>query len=137
MAKEALDRIAARTPTHHGASTNRTANRFHAPERPAGAAAQSLPYRAGSAGRSGQVAGGHHDAQAAARLQLKKLLAKQPATAREVKHLLDVQKSGRARQEAGIVAGDRSIVGGKGVKISGNVITGDIGGSVTIGGPRS
>ena len=77
------------------------------------------------------------DAQAAARLQLKKLLAKQPATARKVKHLLDVQKSDGPRQGAGIVAGDRSIVGGKGVKISGNVITGDIGGSVTIGGPRS
>jgi hypothetical protein len=54
-----------------------------------------------------------------------------------VKRLLDAEKPDGPRQGAGIVAGDRSIVGGKGAKISGTVITGDIGGNVTIGGSRS
>lgn len=76
------------------------------------------------------------DVQAAARLQIKKLLARDPALAQEVQRLLDAEEPEGPRQGAGIIAGDRSIVGGKGVKISGTVITGDISGNVTIGGSR-
>ena len=133
LAREALDRISAHLTHGASASEQQTGSALLSVLR---AAAQSRPSAQEALADLAKMPE-DLDAQAAARLQLKKLLAKQPATAREVKHLLDVQKSDTPWQGAGIVAGDRSIVGGKGVKISGNVITGDIGGSVTIGGPRS
>ena len=133
LAREALNRISAHLT--HGAS---------ATEQQTGPALLSVLRAAAQSQPSAQEALADlvempedQDAQAAARLQLKKLLTKELTTTREVKRLLDAEKPDGPRQGAGIVAGDRSIVGGKGAKISGTVITGDIGGNVTIGGSRS
>lgn len=82
------------------------------------------------------------DVQAGLRLQLRKLLAADAVLAREVERLL------KPGEEAALRGGetaevhdrssdrlsDRSIRAGRDVKITGTVITGDIGGNVTIGG---
>ena len=75
------------------------------------------------------------DAQAAARIQLKKLLARDEGLASELERLLRADEAVLPQPQAGvqITAGDRSIVAGRKVNIAGTVITGDIGGNVTIG----
>lgn len=75
------------------------------------------------------------DAQAAARIQLKKLLARDEGLASELERLLRADEAVLPGPQAGvqITAGDRSIVAGRKVNITGTVITGDIGGNVTIG----
>ena len=133
LAKEALARIIAHLARDGSAAAQQTGSALLNALR---TAARSLPpVQEALADLSEMPEDG--DAQAAARLQLKKLLAKAPSTAQEVQRLLDAEKPDGPRQGAGIVAGDRSIVGGKGVKVSGTVITGDIGGNVIIGGSRS
>ena len=73
------------------------------------------------------------DAQAAARIQLKKLLARDEGLGSELARLLRTDEAALPKGGVQITAGDRSIVAGRGVNITGTVITGDIGGSVTIG----
>ncbi len=79
------------------------------------------------------AAPGDEDAQAAARIQLKKLLARDAGLASELERLLRADEAALPQGGAQITAGERSIVAGGRVNITGTVITGDIGGSVTIG----
>lgn len=80
------------------------------------------------------------DVQAGLRLQLKKLLAADPDLARELQRLLQSGAEADPRGEVTEVhdrSSDRSIQAGRDVVVTGTVITGDIGGSVTIGGRRN
>lgn len=76
------------------------------------------------------------DVQAGLRLQLKKLLAADPDLARELERLLHPGEEADRRGE-GAEVHDRGIRAGRDVVVTGTVITGDIGGSVTIGGRRN
>ena len=73
------------------------------------------------------------DAQVAARVQLKKLLSRDEGLASELERLLRADEAVLPQGGVQITAGDRSIVAGGKVHITGTVITGDIGGNVTIG----
>jgi hypothetical protein len=79
------------------------------------------------------AAPGDEDAQAAARIQLKKLLARDEGLSSELERLLRTDEAALPHGGVQITAGDRSIVAGGKVHNTGTVITGDIGGSVTIG----
>lgn len=79
------------------------------------------------------AAPGDEDAQAAARIQLKKLLLRDEGLVSELERLLRTDEAILPQGGVQITTGDRSIAAGRKVNITGTVITGDIGGNVTIG----
>lgn len=80
-----------------------------------------------------EKAPGDADAQAALRLQIKKLLTEDKAFAAELETMLHAAEAGGAQSTVNVTAKDRSIAAGR--DVSGTILTGDVKGSIRIDKP--
>ncbi|HEX9074768.1 MAG TPA: hypothetical protein VF932_03280 [Anaerolineae bacterium] len=80
-----------------------------------------------------EKAPGDADAQAALRLQIKKLLTEDKAFAAQLETMLNAAQAGGAQSTVNVTAKDRSVAAGR--DVSGTILTGDVKGSIRIDNP--
>ena len=80
-----------------------------------------------------EKAPGDADAQAALRLQIKKLLTEDKAFAAQLETMLNAAQAGGAQSTVNVTANDRSVAAGR--DVSGTILTGDVKGSIQVENP--
>lgn len=80
-----------------------------------------------------EKAPGDADAQAALRLQIKKLLTEDKAFAAQLETMLNAAQAGGAQSTVNVTANERSVAAGR--DVSGTILTGDVKGSIRIDNP--
>jgi hypothetical protein len=80
-----------------------------------------------------EKAPGDADAQAALRLQIKKLLTEDKAFAAQLETMLNAAQAGGAQSTVNVTATERSVAAGR--DVSGTILTGDVKGSIKVENP--